>query len=40
LLDELQKIGFSDIEFCMFAVQSNHDYHEFVFATKPSMRSN
>jgi SAM-dependent methyltransferase len=34
LLQELDGIGFSDIEFCMFAVQSNHDYHEFVFATK------
>jgi hypothetical protein len=33
---QLQDIGFSDIEFCMFAVQSNHDYHEFVFATKSS----
>ena len=34
LLHELHDIGFSDIEFCMFAMQSNHDYHEFVFATK------
>jgi SAM-dependent methyltransferase len=34
LLRELQDIGFSNIEFKMFAVQSNNDYHEFVFATK------
>jgi ubiquinone/menaquinone biosynthesis C-methylase UbiE len=36
LLHELQDIGFSDIEYCMFAMQSNHDYHEFVFASKSS----
>jgi SAM-dependent methyltransferase len=40
LLHELGDIGFSDIEFRMFAVQSNHDYHEFVFATKSATRSN
>jgi SAM-dependent methyltransferase len=34
LLRQLHDIGFSEIEFSMFAVQSNSDYHEFVFATK------
>jgi hypothetical protein len=36
LLHELQDIGFSQVEFRMFAVQSNQSYHEFVFATKRS----
>jgi ubiquinone/menaquinone biosynthesis C-methylase UbiE len=34
LISVLKQIGFADIEFCMFAVRSNHDYHEFVLATK------
>jgi hypothetical protein len=34
LLNQLQKIGFSRIEFRMFPVQSNQSYHEFLFATK------
>ena len=34
LLNQLQDIGFSRIEFRMFPVQSNHSYHEFIFATK------
>jgi SAM-dependent methyltransferase len=39
LIGELQNIGFSDIEFCMFALQSNHAYHEFLFAAKRAPRS-
>lgn len=34
LLHKLESMGYSRIEFRMFPVQSNHSYHEFVFATK------
>ncbi|HEY4416355.1 MAG TPA: hypothetical protein VGO57_11745, partial [Verrucomicrobiae bacterium] len=34
LINQLQNMGFSRIEFRKFSVQSNHSYHEFVFATK------
>ena len=34
LINRLQDMGFSRIEFRMFPVQSNNSYHEFVFATK------
>lgn len=40
LLHELHDIGFTDIEFSMFAVNRSHGYHDFVFATKSAMRSN
>jgi SAM-dependent methyltransferase len=39
LIHELEDIGFSGLEFCMFAIQSNHAYHEFVIATKRAMGS-
>jgi ubiquinone/menaquinone biosynthesis C-methylase UbiE len=34
LIRELRDIGFSDIEFSMFAMRSNNDYHGVVLATK------
>jgi ubiquinone/menaquinone biosynthesis C-methylase UbiE len=34
LVGALRETGFTEIEFRAFAVRSNQDYHEFVFATK------
>ena len=36
LLSHLQVMGYSRIEFRMFPVRSNNDYHQFVMATKPA----
>jgi ubiquinone/menaquinone biosynthesis C-methylase UbiE len=38
VIHELREIGFSDVEFCMFPVRSNDAYHEFVVATKRTVR--
>jgi SAM-dependent methyltransferase len=35
LIEMVQSIGFVDIEFHLFPVQSNGSYHEFLFSTKP-----